>query len=49
MVELDRLPKEGDKFDYESKHKVFHTKITKADGKRAIMTRIKVEDKIDDE
>lgn len=49
MIELDRLPKEGDKFDYESKHKIFHVKVTKADGKRAIMTRIKVEDKPDEE
>ena len=49
MIELDRLPKEGDKFDYESKHKIFHVKVTKTDGKRAIMTRIKVEDKPDEE
>ena len=49
MIELDRLPKEGDKFDYESKHKIFHVKVTKADGKRAIMTRIKVEDRPDEE
>lgn len=49
MIELDKLPKEGDKFDYESKHKVFHVKVTKADGKRAIMTRIKVTDKPDEE
>lgn len=49
MIELDKLPKEGDKFDYESKHKLFHVKVTKADGKRAIMTRIKVENKPDEE
>ena len=49
MIELDKLPKEGDKFDYESKHKIFHVKVTKADGKRAIMTRIKVENKPDEE
>ena len=45
MIELDRLPKEGDKFTYESRHKIFHVKVTKSDGKRAIMTRIKVEDR----
>ena len=49
MIELDRLPKAGDKFDYESKHKIFHVKVTKADSRRALMTRIKVEDKPDDE
>lgn len=49
MIELDKLPKEGDKFEYESKHKKFHVKVTKADGKRAIMTRIKVEDRPDEE
>ena len=45
MIVLDRLPKEGDKFDYEAKHKLLHVKVTKCDGKRAIMTKIKVEDK----
>ena len=45
MIELDRLPKEGDSFDYESKHKLFHVKVIKADARRALMTRIKVEDK----
>ncbi|MBQ9076039.1 MAG: HlyC/CorC family transporter [Mogibacterium sp.] len=45
MIELDRLPKEGDEFDYESKHKVFHVRVTKADARRALMTRISVEDK----
>ena len=45
MIELDRLPMEGDEFDYESKHKVFHVRVTKADARRALMTRISVEDK----
>ena len=45
MIELDKLPKEGDKFTYESKHKIFHVKVTKSDGRRAIMTRIKVENR----
>lgn len=46
MIELDKLPKEGDEFDYESKHKVFHVKVTKADARRALMTRISVEDRV---
>ena len=48
MIELDRLPKEGDEFDYESKHKVFHVRVTKADARRALMTRISVEDKVEE-
>ena len=49
MIELDRLPKTGDKFDYESKHKIFHVRVTKADARRALMTRIFVEDRPDEE
>ena len=49
MIELDRLPKVGDQFDYESKHKLFHVRVTKADSRRALMTRITVEDKPDNE
>ena len=49
MIELDRLPKEGDTFDYESKHKVFHVRVTKADARRALMTRITVEDKVEED
>jgi CBS domain containing-hemolysin-like protein len=49
MIELERLPKEGDEFDYESKHKVFHVRVTKADARRALMTRISVEDKVEED
>ena len=49
MIELDRLPKVGDEFDYESRHKLFHVKVTKADARRALMTRIMVKDKPEDE
>ena len=49
MIELDRLPKVGDEFDYESRHKLFHVRITKADSRRALMTRISVKDKPEDE
>ncbi len=49
MIELDRLAKVGDEFDYESKHKLFHVKVVKADARRALMTRIVVKDKPDDE
>lgn len=45
MIELDKLPKAGDTFEYESRHKKFSVKVTKADSRRALMTRIKVEDK----
>ena len=49
MIELDRLPKVGDEFDYESRHKLFHVKVIKADARRALMTRITVQDKPEDE
>lgn len=45
MIALDKLPVVGDKFIYESKHKIFHVKVTKADKRRAIMTKVKVENK----
>lgn len=49
MIELDRLPKTGDSFDYESRHKLFHVRVTKADARRALMTRIVVEDRPEEE
>lgn len=49
MIELDRLPKVGDTFTYESKHKIFDVRVTRADARRALMTHIKVTDKPDDD
>lgn len=49
MIELDNLPKVGDSFDYESRHKIFHVRVTKADGRRALMTHIRVENKQEDD
>ena len=49
MIELDHLPKVGDSFDYESRHKIFHVRVTRADARRALMTRITVEDKPENE
>lgn len=49
MIELDRLPKSGDSFVYNSKHKTFHVRVTKADQRRALMTYIKVSDRETDE
>lgn len=43
MIELDRLPKKGDRFVYLSKHKQFSVTVSKADSRRALMTYIKVE------
>lgn len=45
MIELDRLPKVGDSFDYESRHKIFHIHVTRADSRRALMTHIRVENR----
>ena len=49
MIELDSIPHEGDTFDYESRHKLFHVRVTKADGRKALMTRIRVEDRPEDD
>lgn len=49
MIELDRLPKVGDHFDYFSKHKVFHVRVTKSDARRALMSYIWVEDRPDED
>lgn len=43
MIELDRLAKVGDMFDYRSKHKIFHVRVTRADERRALMVHIRVE------
>ena len=29
MIELDRIPKVGDTFEYESKHKLFKVRVTR--------------------
>lgn len=49
MIELDKIPVVGDEFEYESRHKIFHVKVLKCDGRRATQTRIRVEDKPDRE
>ncbi|MDD5823352.1 MAG: hemolysin family protein [Firmicutes bacterium] len=49
MIMLDRLPEQGDHFVYESKHKLFYVRVTKADSRRALMSYIKVEDKPDED
>ena len=49
MIELDGLPSVGDSFVYDSKHKVFHVRVTQSDGRRALMTRIYVDDKPNEE
>ena len=49
MIELDKLPAVGDEFDYETRHTAFHVKVIKADARRALMTRIKVENKSEEE
>ncbi len=42
-IELDRIPKRGDRFDYRVRNKVFHAVITKADDKKALELNIRVE------
>lgn len=48
MIELDRIPKVGDVFEYESKHKLFKVRVTRADTKRALRLHIRVEDRPDE-
>lgn len=47
MILLDHIPKAGDSFDYVSKHKLFHVTVIRADSRRALMTRITVEDRFE--
>ena len=49
MIQMDRLPRAGDTFRYESKHKIFSVRVTKADSRRALMTHITVEDRPEEE
>ena len=42
-IELDRIPKRGDRFDYKVRDKVFRVTITKADERKATEVNIKVE------
>lgn len=49
MIELDRIPKIGDAFEYESKHKLFKVRVTRADAKRALRLHIRVEDRPDED
>ncbi|ASS37067.1 hemolysin family protein [Mogibacterium pumilum] len=49
MIELDRIPKVGDVFEYESKHKLFKVRVTRADAKRALRLHIRIEDKPDED
>lgn len=44
MIELDRLAKVGDTFTYQSRHKIFHVRVTRADERRALMVQIRIED-----
>ena len=44
-IELDHIPKAGDRFDYRVRDKIFHAVVTKADARKALELNIKVEDK----
>lgn len=49
VLQLDKLPKSGDSFVYETDNKIFIGKVTKADDKKAIEINLKVENKEIDE
>lgn len=43
-IELDKLPKRGDKFQYRVRDKIFSVLVTKADDRKALELNIKVEE-----
>lgn len=43
VLQLDRLPKKGDKFDYKIGEKIFKVRVTKADSRKAIEINLRVE------
>lgn len=49
VLQLDRLPKNGDTFFYETESKIFHGRVTKADERKAIEINLKVTRKTEDE
>lgn len=49
VLQLDKLPKTGDSFDYEIGDKIFHGRVTKADERKAIEINLKVTRKTEDE
>ncbi len=42
VLELDRLPKEGDKFEYRTGDKIFKVRVTKADKRKATEINLRV-------
>lgn len=48
MIELNRLPKQGDEFTYNAKNHVFNVRVNKVDGRKALMVKVNV-DKIEDD
>ena len=42
VLQLDRLPKEGDKFEYRIGDKLFKVRVTKADGRKATEINLRV-------
>lgn len=43
VLQLDRLPKKGDKFDYRIGEKLFKVRVTKADSRKALEINLRVE------
>lgn len=48
MIELNRLPKQGDEFTYNAKNHIFNVRVNKVDGRKALMVKVNV-DKIEDD
>lgn len=49
VLQLDKLPKAGDTFEYDAGGKIFHGRVIKADERKAIEINLKVTQKPDEE
>ena len=49
LLQLDRMPKVGDTFEYETGNKIFFGRVTRADERKAIEINLKVTEKPEEE
>lgn len=49
VLQLDRLPKEGDEFEYRTGNKLFKVRVTKADARKALEINLRVFEEPEDD
>lgn len=49
VLQIDKLPAVGDSFEYDAGGQIFHGRVTRADGRKALEVNIRVEKKPDEE